>query len=141
MPAGIIWAPGEGLGSCPELIHISIYLYGSAIIRSIFETTTIQNIHHGCSTQTRLSRWSGGPASETKTFREDCRLYANYSLAALSGDSRISYPARSSSRSKCYNAPTSMRIVMDSERYLCIMIPTIKRCDPGSYEEIPTSKS
>jgi len=54
---------------------------------------------------------------------------------------RFRYVVRSSRCSKRYDAPTSMRAVMDSDGYLCVMIPTIKRCGLGSYEEIIMCKS
>jgi len=53
----------------------------------------------------------------------------------------FSYAARSSPHTKCYNVPTSMRGVMDSDRYLCIMIPMIKWCDLGSCEKITMWKT
>ena len=43
----------------------------------------------------------------------------------------VSYAAKSSPRSKRYNAPTSMQAVIDSGGYLCVTVLTIKRRDLG----------
>ena len=53
----------------------------------------------------------------------------------------FSYAVRLSRRFKCVNTPISVGVIMNSGRYLCISIPTIKCCNLSSYEEIPTCKS
>ena len=53
----------------------------------------------------------------------------------------ISYAGRLSPCSKRYNAPTSMRVVVDGDKYLCMIMPTIKQRDLGGYEKITTCKS
>ena len=56
-------------------------------------------------------------------------------------DLRSSYAAISSSRSKLYNASLLMQVVMDSDIYLCMNIPIIKRGDPGGHKKFITCRS
>jgi len=51
------------------------------------------------------------------------------------------YAAKSSPRFKRYNTHISMRVIMDSDGYHCMTIPTIKRRELGCYEKITTCKS
>ena len=52
-----------------------------------------------------------------------------------------SYAVKLSPHSKCYNTPPSMRVVIDSGRYLCMIILLIKRRDLNDYKEIITYRS
>jgi len=52
----------------------------------------------------------------------------------------FSYTTISSPHSKCYNTPTSMRVVMDGSEYPYVIIPIIKRPDLGGYKKISTCK-
>ena len=54
-------------------------------------------------------------------------------------DSRIQLHCHIILTFRRYNSLTSMQTVIDSDRYLCITIRTIKRHDLGGYEEITTA--
>ena len=76
--------------------------------------------------------------SDTKTLRSMQWLQLGGTIPRFMGSNRT---ARSSLRSKCYNASTLMRVVMDSGGYLCMAIPTIKRHDPDGDEKFISCKS
>ena len=79
------------------------------------------------------SRW--GVGSKTKTLHEDYHFYTGYNLAARSPRFIDLVMPPDYLQVPNYNALTSMRVVINSDRYLCIMIPTIKRRNLGDYEE------
>ena len=74
--------------------------------------------------------------SDTKTF------WSSLLLRYFQLDSMIPvihgsiYAARSSPRSKYCNTHISMQAIIDSDGYLCRVIPIIKRRDLGGYKEI-----
>ena len=78
---------------------------------------------------------------DTKTLRSMLLMCCLELDSTISAIRESSYVARSSSRSKHYNAPISMRTVMDSDRYLCMASPTIKRRDLSDYKKIITCKT
>ena len=71
----------------------------------------------------------------TKTLREDSRFYAGYSLATESLIHEFNYAVRSSPHSKRYNAPTSMRAVVDNDIYFCMTIPNNQAAQSGRLQE------
>ena len=79
--------------------------------------------------------------SDTKILRSSlllCYLQLDSTIPMIYGSS---YAARSSPHSKCYKTSISMWALMNSGRYLCMAIPTIKRRELGSYKEIITCES
>jgi len=80
-----------------------------------------------------LSFWYEDPP---RRLLLQCWLQLSGTIPAMH---EFSYAARSSPCLKCYNAPTSMRTVMDSDRYLCMTISTIKWRDPVQLCRFKTS--
>ena len=54
---------------------------------------------------------------------------------------KVSYAGKLSPRSKCFSAPITVGVVMDSGEYLGTSIPTIRRYYLSSYEETVMCKS
>ena len=87
---------------------------------------------HSVSRRSRFARRrpSAKTAASTlvTTLRQDSR------------DSRIQSCRQIIPHSKCYNTLTSMRPVINSDIYLCMMTPIIKRRNLSGYEKITTCK-
>ena len=81
------------------------------------------------------------PDSDTKTSQSMSLLRWLQLDGTIPVIRESNHVARSFTRSKYYNAPASMRVVMDSDVYLHMTIPTIKRRDSGGYEKFVTCKS
>ena len=141
VPVSPVGVQGENLRSCLEPTFISSYLHGSATIRPLRD-----HIDPGSSLWILNSGETiplvRGPSLQYEVPPRRVPLLSWLQLSGtISAIHRFSYVVRSSPHSKRYNAPISMWVVMNSGRYLCVTIPTIKRRDLSGYEKITTCKS
>jgi len=112
-----------------SFIESSIETWGNSH-DSIPRPRLIQSHSPGPSTNPESLNNLEGPPSGTKNPLRGLPL--SHWLPLCDRNSAIhgfSYAVKLSTSSKRYNAPTSMRVVMNSGRYLYMTIPTIKRHD------------
>jgi len=120
----------SGFGLSPHLIR-----HHSTGATRLFGTPTISTRVLSYQYEELLGATQG---SDTETlwsllFLRYLQLYST--IPAIHGSR---YTARSSPRSKHYNAPISMRAIIDSCGYICIGIPTIKQHNLDGYKKIIT---
>ena len=138
--ASSTWAQEEssGLAPNPHLIrhHSSEFITQAELHYSPGRQQSVQGFPISIKTLPGATQ-----DSDTKILRSSlllCYLQLDSTIPMIYGSS---YAARSSPHSKCYKTSISMWALMNSGRYLCMAIPTIKRRELGSYKEIITCES
>ena len=94
----------------------------------LFRTTSVRVIHPDAELGWNYST-TKGPASTMKALREESRFYTGYNSAAGSPWFTDSVTLSDHPHALDIITPLLQCGMLDSDEYLCMTIPTIKRCD------------